>query len=259
MSAKKKPLIIIIAVVVVALLGGGGYFAYLKLQAQTDANTKSLESAGDVLVGDAYKTDEEKADAAEELAPTIDTKVKPSRKVVRSLQRENVKLSIEIIRLKEQINSLNQTVTKLEEYKTTNERFAPKRVEDEMADIERQVKAFLLESEDAERFSTVQIEIMAAASALEYQAYINRNRLTVTKEQRAKIAIEFLPGYSFCVGDGIVLAANNSREFDLVASKFRTKASLPLPSRLKKDLDSVITPCQNTLRAQLDKNIPEAS
>ncbi|NQZ33741.1 MAG: hypothetical protein HRU06_20935 [Oceanospirillaceae bacterium] len=258
MSAKKKPIMIIVAVVVLALLGGGGYFAYLKLQAQTDENTKNLEAAGDVLVGDAYKPKEDKL-SEEQMRPTIDTKVKPSRKVVKSLQRENVKLSVEIIRLKDQIESLNSEIADLEEYKSTNERFAPKRIQDEMADIERQVKAFLLESEDAERFSTVQIEIMAAASALEYKEYIMRNRLMVTKVQRAKMAVEFLPGYSFCIGDGIVLAANNSYEFDLVASKFRGAVSLVLPRQLKKDLDSVVTPCQNTLRSQLDKQLSEAS
>lgn len=258
MSAKKKPIMIIVAVVVIALLGGGGYFAYLKLQAQTDENTKNLESAGDVLVGDAYKPQDDEL-TEEQMKPTIDTSVKPSRKVVKSLQRENVKLSIEIIRLKEQIESLTNEIADLEEYKTTNERFAPKRLKDEMADIERQVKAFLLESEDAERFSTVQIEIMAAASALEYKAYITRNRLMVTKVQRAKMAAEFLPGYAFCIGDGIVLAANNAHEFDLVASKFRGAIALALPRQLKKDLDSVVTPCQNTLRAQLDNQLLESS
>jgi len=255
--AKKKPLIIVVAVVVVALLGGGGYFAYLKLQAQTDKNVKNLESAGDVLVGDTYKPKDKKA-TEEEMAPTIDTKVIPSRKVVRSLQRENVKLSVEIIKLNERIEKLNAEISKLEEYKSTNERFAPKRIQDEMADIERQVKAFLLESEDAERFTTAHVEIMAAASALEYKVYINRNRLMVTKTQRAKIAAEYLPGYAFCVGDGIELAANNRKEFNLLASKFRGDYTLALPERLKKDLESVITPCQNTLRAQLDENIPES-
>ena len=258
MSAMKQPLKIIIGVVIAALLGGGGYFAYLKLQAQTDKNSESLASAGDVLVGDSYKPNSEKL-TEEEMAPTINTKLKPSRKVVKSLQRENIKLSIEIIKLKDQIASLNNEVAELEDYKVTNERFAPKRLKDEMADIERQVKAFLLESDDAARFSSMHIEIMAAASALEYKEYITRNRLMVTKIQRSKIAIEFLPGYSFCVGDGIELAANSAREFDLVASKFRGTSTVALPSRLKKDLDSVITPCQNTLRAQLDKNLTEPS
>jgi hypothetical protein len=258
MSAKKKPLVIIIAVVVIALLGGGGYFAYLKLQAQTDENVKNLEGAGDVLVGDAYKPKEDDL-SEEQMAPTIDAKLKPSKKVVRSLQKENVKLSVEIIQLQEQIESLKKEIDELEEYKMTNERFAPKRIQDEMADAERLVKAFLLDSTDAERFSVVQIEIMAAASALEYKEYIMRNRLMVTKKQRAKLSTEYLPGYAFCVGDGIELAANNAREFDLIASKFRGLTILALPRKLQKDLDSVITPCQNALRSQLDEGLAEKS
>lgn len=255
MSSKKKPLIIIIAVVVVALLGGGGYFAYLKLKEKSDANAKKLEGTGDILVGDTYKPKDDEL-SEEQMAPTISTKVKPSRKVVRALQKENVKLNVEIIQLEEQIESLKKEIEELEEYKMTNERFAPKRIQDEMADIERQVKSFLLDSEDAERFSVVQIEIMAAASALEYQEYIMRNRLMVTKVQRAKLAVEFLPGYAFCIGDGIELAANSAREFDLIASKFRGKTILALPRKLKNDLDSVMIPCQNSLRDQLDKNLP---
>ena len=255
MSAKKKPLMIIIGVVVLALLGGGGYFAYLKLQAQTDANNKDLEKTGDVLVGNSYKPKPDNELTEEQMAPTIVKDMKPSRKVVNSLQKENVKLSVEILRLKDQIESLNKEITNLEDYKITNERFAPKRIKDEMAEIENQVKAFLLDSEDAERFSVVQIEIMAAASALEYKAYIVRNRLMVTKVQRAKLAIDFLPGYAFCVGDGIELAANNNREYNLIASKFRGLVTLPLPSQLQKDLDTVIIPCQNSLRNQLDTNL----
>jgi len=253
MSNKKKPIVIASAALTVILLAGGGYFAYTKLQQQTDKNTQDLASAGDILVGDAYSTDSEANPDVEQ--PTFNKNLPPSRKVVSALQKDNTKLSIEIIRLKETIANLNEEINVLEEYKEMNERFAPKKLKDEMVDIENQVKSFLLDSEDAERFSVVQIEIMAAASALEYKEYIIRNRLMVTKAQRAKLAAEFLPGYSFCIGDGIALAANDSNEFNLVAAKFRGTETLPLPKRLKADLDSVVTPCQNTLRMQLDNDI----
>ena len=260
MSSKKKPLIIgVIAFFVVALLGGGGFFAYSKLQKKTDENAEKLGGVGEMLVGDRYKaTDGSKQEA---LKPTImqqQQDLVPSRKVVRALQKENIKLSIQIIRLKEQVKGLSEDVAELEEYKSTNQRFAPLRLKDEMAEIEMQVKSFLLDSEDAERFTTMQIEIMAAASSLEYRAYIMRNRLMVTKSQRSRLAAEYLPGYAFCVGDGIELAANNSKEFNLLASKFRGIENVRLPDRLKKDLDSVMTPCQNALRAQLDKNLGDA-
>jgi len=256
MSNKKKPVVIASAALTVILLAGGGYFAYTKLQQQTDKNTQNLASAGDVLVGDAYSTDSEANPDLEQ--PTFSKNLPPSRKVVSALQKDNTKLNIEIIRLKETIANLNEEINVLEEYKEMNERFAPKKLKDEMVDIENQVKAFLLDSEDAERFSVVQIEIMAAASALEYKEYVTRNRLMVTKAQRAKLAAEFLPGYSFCIGDGIALAANNSVEFNLVAAKFRGTHTLPLPKNLKADLDSVVTPCQNTLRMQLDNDIEQS-
>ena len=259
MSTKKKPIIIAGTVLVLILLSVGGYFVFQKLQQQTDKNSKQLESAGDALVGDSQKSEGEEERTEEEMSPTIVKDLKPSRRVVSSLQKENVKLSIEIIRLNESIAMLNQEIADLEDYKVVNERFAPLRIKDEMAEIENQVKAFLLDSEDAKRFSTLQIEIMAAASALEYKEYVVRNRLTVTKKQREIVAIEYLPGYAFCVGDGIELAANNSRELSLVATKFRGTIDLPLPAQLRKDIESVITPCQNSLRAQLDKNLEEKS
>jgi hypothetical protein len=256
MSNKKKPIVIASAVFTVILLAGGGYFAFTKLQEQTDKNTQNLASAGDVLVGDSYSTESEANPELEE--PTFNKNLPPSRKVVNSLQKDNTKLSIEIIQLKETIANLNEEINVLEEYKEVNERFAPKKLKDEMVDIENQVKAFLLASEDAERFSVVQIEIMAAASALEYKEYITRNRLMVTTAQRAKLAAEFLPGYSFCIGDGIALAANNTTEYNLVAAKFRGIENLSLPKSLKEDLDSVVTPCQNTLRKQLDDDIEQS-
>jgi hypothetical protein len=256
MSNKKKPIAIASTVLILILLAGGGYFAYTKLQAQTDKNTKDLATAGDVLVGDSFSTETEANPELEQ--PTFNKNLPPSRKIVNSLQQDNTKLSVEIIRLKETISQLNEEINVLEEYKEVNERFAPKRLKDEMVDIENQVKAFLLASEDAERFSVVQIEIMAAASALEYKEYVTRNRLMVTTAQRAKVAAEFLPGYSFCIGDGIALAANNTAEFNLVAAKFRGVENLFLPKNLKEDLASVVTPCQNTLRRQLDDDIEQS-
>ncbi|MFT5706301.1 MAG: polyhydroxyalkanoate synthesis regulator phasin [Oceanospirillaceae bacterium] len=258
MSAKKKPLAIIISVVTVAILAGGGYFAYTMLQAKTEENLKNLESTGDLLVGSSHSSKEEEL-SEEEMAPTISKDMRPSRKIVRSLQKENVNLSIEIIELRNLVENLKKEIEDLEEYKLTNKRFAPKRLKDEMADIESKVKSFLLNSEDAGRFGSIQIEIMAAASALEYKEYIIRNRLMVTKQQREKLAVEFLPGYAFCVGDGIELAANNSNEYNLVAKKFRGEENLSLPVKLQKDLDSVISPCQNSLRAQLDKSLKETT
>jgi len=260
MSSKKKPIIIaVVAVVVVALLGGGGYFAYTKLQSKTDENAEKLGGVGEMLVGDRYKADN--GNKKEALKPTImlqQQNLVPSRKVVKALQKENLTLSIQIIRLKEQVKGLSGKVAELEEYKSTNLRFAPLRLKDEMAEVEMQVKTFLLDSEDAERFTTMQIEIMAAASSLEYRAYIMRNRLMVTKVQRSKLAAEYLPGYAFCIGDGIELAANSSKEFNLLARKFRGIENVRLPDRLRKDLDSVMSPCQNALRAQLDKNLGDA-
>ncbi|MGB1237767.1 MAG: hypothetical protein ACPG4U_06120 [Pseudomonadales bacterium] len=253
MSAKKKPLVIVIAVVVLAALGGGGYFAYMKLQQKTEENIEQLEDVGEALVGEAYK-DKANADAA---APSLTEKLEPSEKVVRSLQRENIKLTTEIKILEEKLEELKGQIVELEDYKQTNERFAPARMKDEKADVESQVKNFLLDSEDAERFSVVQIEIMSAASAMEYEAYVTRNRLMVSRAQREKLAIEYLPGFAFCVGDGVELAANNGREFELVASKFRGQIGLPLPKRLQEDLDAVMTPCQNTLRATLDASLEE--
>ena len=253
--SKKKPLVLASSAIAVILLAGGGYFGFTKLQKISDSNMQDLETTGDMFIGPTSTLGGDGALTEEEMQPTIKENLTPTKKIFRSLQKENVNLNVRILRLQEQIEGLEGDVDSLEEYKATNERFAPKRLKDEMADIERQVKSFLLDSSDAERFSVLQVEIMAAASALEYKAYVIRNRLRVNRLQRDKLAIDFLPGYAFCVGDGIELAANNIRELELIASKFRGTNTLALPPRLQRDLDAVVTPCQNSLRGQLDKDL----
>lgn len=256
--SKKKPLVLASSVIAVILLASGGYFAFTKLQKISDSNVQNLETTGDMFVGKANPVEGDEALTEEEMQPTIKEDLTPTKKVFRSLRKENLNLNVKIIRLQQQIEGLKGNIDTLEDYKETNERFAPRRLKDEMVDIERQVKLFLLDSSDAERFSVLQVEIMAAASALEYKAYIIRNRLRVNRLQREKLAIDFLPGYAFCVGDGIELAANNKRELELVASKFRGTSALALPVRLQRDLDAVVTPCQNSLRGQLDKDLEES-
>lgn len=253
MKSKTSTILVILLPIVLIGLAGGGFMIYQKMDAQHKANKKELERFGYEMVATNRSFESTGELGTKQLPPTFDEdKLTPTQKVIKSLMRDKDNLFTENDDLEAEIKRLRKKVAELEEYKALNERFAPLKLEDELRQVERQLKAFLIRSPDAERFSTIQIEIMSAAGAAEYKAYITRNSLMLSEDKKQKVITEFLPGYAFCVGDGVDIAANSRSEEQLLATFFRTDEASVLPEALYQDLSNVLTPCQATVREQLE-------
>ena len=255
-SLSKKGLVIgLIALVAVTGVSIGGYFAYDSITQQTAKNAKELEQFGYEMVATTRSFETTGELGTKQVPSTFDEgKVPPTQKVIRGLLNDKDSLLQDNQALLDEINKLNARIADLEEYKQLNEHFAPDRLKDELNEVERRIKAFLIRSADAERFSTLQIEIMAAASAAEYKAYITRNRLMLSADQKQLVISDFLPAYAFCVGDGVDIAANSPQEERLLATYFRTDDGSLLTQALAQDLSSVVAPCQLAIRTRLDSS-----
>lgn len=251
MKSAKTPIVATLLILAIIALGGGGFILYDKLTRQTEANTKSLERFGLEMVGDRYSTTVGELGATQLPPSLIEEESTTEGKIIKGLKKTNAQLVDETKSLRSEIRELKAEIQRLQDYKSLNERFAPLSMEEELAKVERQIKAYLLRTPDAERFDTLQIEIMSAASTREYQDYITRNRLVIDDEDRKALVDIYLPGYAFCIGDGVALAANNEQEADKLASYFRAGDSAGLSNQLQQDLEQVATPCQLALRNQL--------
>ncbi len=255
--ARSKAQLVFYIVTPLLLIGiaAGGYLIYQRMQAQHAQNKKELERFGYEMVATTRSFETTGELGTKQLPPTFDEdKLTPTQKVIRSLIRDKENLLTENKDLQDSIEALQLQIAELEEYKTLNERFAPEKLIDELKGVERQLRAFLIRNPDAERFSTIQIETMAAAGAAEYKAYITRNRLMLSVDKKQNVISDYLPGYAFCIGDGIEVAANSPAEERKLAGYFRTEDASILPEALYQDLSTVIEPCQLTLREQLDKD-----
>jgi hypothetical protein len=254
MSSEKKPaFLIIIAVVALIVLGAGGFLAF-KAMDQTAQNAKELEQFGYEMVASSKSFETTGELGTKQLPPTFDeSNLPPTQKVIRGLMGDKEALMMENGTLREEIELLKAEIAQLEQYKQMNERFAPARLEDELNEVERQVKAFLIRNPDADRFTTLQIETMAAAASAEYKDYITRNRLMLSEDRKQALIANHLPSYAFCVGDGIEVAANSPQEARQLAIYFRTDDPSGLSTALMQDLTTVITPCQQSFRSQMDQ------
>ena len=253
MALKKTLILSITLPLILAGLGVGGYVVYQKMDAQHKQNSKELERFGYEMVATSRSMETTGKLGAVQLPPTFDLdKLTPTQKVIHGLMRDKDGLLDENKVLQSEIEKLESQIKELTAYKELNEHFAPQKLKDELRSVERQLKAFLIRSPDADRFSTMQIEIMSAAGAAEYKAYITRNRLMLSEDMKLAVISDYLPAYAFCVGDGVEIAANSRTEERKLANYFRTEDSSSLPEVLFQDLSSVLAPCQLSVRKKLD-------
>lgn len=255
--ARNKKLILFAAVIplILAALGIGGYFLYKRVDAQQAQNSKELERFGYEMVATSRNMETMSKSGVNQLPPTFDQeKLTPTQKIIHSLMRDKEDLLAENKTLQGQMEQLQAQITELTEYKQLNEHFAPQQLKDELRSVEHQLKAFLIRNPDAERFSTIQIEIMSAAGAAEYKAYITRNRLMLSEDKKQSVISNYLPAYAFCVGDAVEIAANSRSEERKLANFFRTEDTSSLTEALIQDLSTVLTPCQLSIREKLDSD-----
>ncbi len=252
MNTKKIIMIGVIVPIVLALLSGGGYLIYNEMQGQHAQNLKDLEKFGFTVLPTNTHSESTGELGVKQLPATFaEDKLTPTQKVIRGLMDDNEQLIEEQRALNEQIESLKQEVAALQNYKKLNEHFAPLTIIEEVAAVERQLKKLLLDMPDARRFSNLQIEAMSASAGNEYKKFIGGKRLILSDNERELLVKDYMPEFSFCVGDGIEIAANSPREERLITTYFRKQDESLLPLNLKADLDTVIKPCQTALYARL--------
>ncbi len=244
---------------ILGLLGSGGYyFIYPMVVKQSADNAKEFEGAGKALgAQDIFEDTEGVLGAQQKPATFADDKLSPSQKVIRGLMDDREVLIKGNKTLERKIDELKSEISSLEHYRDTNERFAPLNAAEEKAVVESMVKRFLIDSEDAVRFSNMQIEIMAAAAAKEYSQFVGRNRLILTDEERTKMVEEQLTPFAFCIGDGVDVAANNNRELRAVSYYMRSEDASRITPILLGDLKAVLKPCRTELFADLSMTLTD--
>ncbi|MCV6587829.1 MAG: hypothetical protein OIF57_02200 [Marinobacterium sp.] len=247
----------VIALLIIGLLGAGGYFfAYPLLKEQAEANSKEFEGTGAVLMtNEIYQETQGTLGAKQVPATFAEDVLSPSQRVIKGLKEDREELILDQKKLERRIDELKVEIQNLEEYKATNERFAPLNAVEEKAIVESLVKRFLIDDEDAVRFSNMQIEIMGASAANEYSTFTGRNRLILTDEERVKMVREHLLPFAFCVGDGVDIAANNNRELRAVSYLVRSGDNSQITPILLQDLNAVMKPCRTELFASLSTTL----
>ncbi len=240
---RRKLALLIGTPLLLIVIGVGGYFAYDMISEQQAENRKKVEGFGEMVI----PLDSTESDTINDpsLAPSIaNSDVSPVEKVIETLKEERLKLLNEAEVMREQITTLQGKVSELEHYKLTNERYAPHTFNEEVSKIHIRMKQLLTSQEESKRFSSTQLNGMAAASAQEYRRYLTMHKLLLDQDQIDKVVNYHLPVFAYCIGDGIDIAANNRTEELLVIEYFKTEKTDRMGSRLKSDLKAILEPCQ---------------
>jgi len=255
---KTGTLILILIPLLLVILAVAGYFAYQKMQSQHEVNLADLEKFGYEMVPSDTYTESTGVLGAEQLPATFaEKKLTPTERVIRGLMQDKENLLAEQNALKQEIGALKEQIAELQTYKRLNQHFAPETFRDELIRTKAQLKGILARMPEAERFSNIRLEIMAAAGMQEYRRFVSANRLMLDPPQRGMIISDHLPAYAFCVGNAAELAANNRDEERLLLSWFNDPDSTRLPAALAEDLGKLLPACQKPLREQLEASLPQ--
>lgn len=238
----------------VLALGIGGYFLFPLITSNHSENTIRFEKFGlAVLPGSQYTTTTGELGVTQLPATFGQDELTAEEKVVESLVRDRNALIEENQAFRLKIEKLELRVAELENYKETNERYAPEQFNIELERVRREVEERLRALPEAESYSALMIELMAIAAQQEYTHIVRANDTIMDEARKAIVVQRYLPTYAFCVGNALSIAANNSEELRAVASWLQEPALNPLPTQLRTDLDVVLPPCQVSFREALDK------
>lgn len=245
---------IAISVTTVVVLAVTGYLVYPMIASQQSDNSIRFEKFGlAVLPGSQFTSTTGELGSTQLPATFAEGELTAEEKIVESLVRNRNALleENELFRLK--IERLEQRVAELENYKETNERYAPEQFNVELERVRREVEEILRALPEAENYSSLMVELMAVAAQQEYSHTVRENDRIMDEARKAILVQRYLPTYAFCVGNALSLAANNSGELRAISSWLQEPALNPLPLDLKSDLDVVLPPCQVSFREALDK------
>lgn len=247
---KLKLALIIGGPILLIILGVAGYFIYGALMQQHRENTEKVEEFGELVIPGDIKS--ELLNPESTLTPTIpESRLSPSERVILTLKLERAKLVEEAIQMRGQISELEDKVAELEEYKRTNKRYSPHSFDEEVSQVHTRIKQFLASQEESKRFSRNQLKGMSAAAAKEYRRFIKKYKLVLEPTDIDTVVYEHLPMYAYCIGDGMDIAANNRAEELFIIEYFKTDKTELMSSRLKSDLQAVMTPCQQQFDSRM--------
>lgn len=250
----KRWIIIGASITGVVMLAVIGYLVVPLIASQQNDNAIRFEKFGlAVLPGAKYSTSVGELGITQLPSTFAEDELTPEEKVVESLVRDRNALIEENQALRQKNSKLEMRMAELENYKATNERYAPEQFNIELERVRSDVEALLRALPEAENYSSLMIELMAVAAQQEYTHVVRENDPLMDEARKAILVQRYLPTYSFCVGNALSIAANNSAELQAIASWLQEPALNPLPAQLKADLDIVLPPCQVSFRTALDK------
>ena len=242
-----------IAVVVLIALAVGGYYLVPMLASQQSENTVQFEKFGlAVMPGQQFTTTVGELGVTQLPATFAEDELTPEERVVASLIRDRNALIEENQLLKLKLEKLEAQVATLENYRDTNERYAPEQFDLELARVRQELEQRLRSLPEAEQYSSLMIQLMAIAGQQEYIHVVRTYDLILDDARKAIVIQRYLPTYTFCVANALSVAANTNAELRSVAAWLQEPDLNPLPQALKADLDVVLPPCQQSFREALD-------
>lgn len=248
----KKALIALAVILGIALIGGIAYFLYPLIASNQSSNTIQFEKFGlAVMPGAQFRTSVGELGETQLPATFSEDDLSPEERVVASLIRDRNKLIEENQALKLKLEAADIKIQNLEEYRDKNERYAPEQFDVELKRVLADLEAHLRALPETERYSDLMVQLMAIAGQQEYINVVRSNDLIMDEARKSIILQRYLPSYSFCVGNALSVAANNSRELRSIANWLLEPELSPLPADLKADLDVVLPPCQLSFREAL--------
>ncbi|MGB0468422.1 MAG: hypothetical protein ACPGF7_12960 [Pontibacterium sp.] len=255
MTIKKLIVLAVILPTALGLLGIGGYFGYHALIKQSASNQKELEKFGlAVLPEPSLPEGTAGATGSVLSSPTFSkNKLTATQRVIQGLMADKENLINEQQGLREENATLKTRIAELEEYQRLNEHFAPQTLVEELRVVKRKLKKQLQNNPGAARFNNRQIDIVSNASVVEYEKFIRRNRLILSNFQQDELIHIYLPEFAFCLGDGVDVATNSPTEERNLARFFSENDPDVLNTALRRDLDTVLKPCQVDLYENLAK------
>lgn len=252
LNAAKLGLIIAVPLII-ASLGAAVYFFWDSMQASQEANEEILYKFGFQIVPNSPYTETTGELGAKQVPATFaEDDLSPVEKVIRGLMYDKEQLIEENAELQNQIDILQARVDNLEQYKTSNEQFAPENLAQELTRTRAELRDKLRALPEAQRFTDFWVNMMTDASMYEYRQFINANRMMLDEARREQLVGKDLVDFGFCIGKAVELAANSVDEARSVARWLKDPQSARLGSALQEDLKVVIPPCRIPLRKKLD-------
>lgn len=242
-----KPVLAIIGLILLAGLAIGGYFLSIAISKAHEENMSNLAGFGSIVTPGG-----ESVDNSNVLAPTLgEPKISTTDKIIISLTAEKNTLVAELDDALAQIKILEDEVALLNNYRETNERYAPRLMTEEREFAVKTLTGYLDSAPEAEQFDDFQRKVMIEQTANKYVDIVRRFSLQVSEEDRRKLMEEYLPAYAFCIGKDIGLVANTRLEQVKLLLYFKNKDSSTLSSEVYEDVQTIEAPCLSRLNDQV--------